>query len=239
MSASSIDAAHGLSWGRRSSPRLTQPLAYALGIEALLLIVLVAVLSSPPAKIPPMPVVLSLALDPPPAPELKPKVEPAKPLPAPAAIKPQPTPEPPRAMPALPRWTDHAPTEVNRPVETTRPEAAASPIASHAPAPPAPPPVASPPTVDPALAYNAKLAAAVQAAFVVPSMATTLGFKGRARVEFKLRDGTATDVRILQPSGLGAVDRAALKAVAVAQFPSPPTSLMGKEGIYQIWVECF
>ena len=114
-------------------------------------------------------------------------------------------------------------------------------LAATPPAPPPPPPVVSPPlpAVDPALAYNLKLAAAVQAAFVVPGPASALGFKGRARVEFHLRDGVASNAKIVQPSGLGAVDRAALKAVEVAAFPAPPPPLAGKEGIYQIWVACF
>jgi protein TonB len=104
-----------------------------------------------------------------------------------------------------------------------------------APAPAAP----VPPVVDPAIAYNQKLSAAVQAAFVVPGTATALGFKGRARVEFHLKDGVVSNVKVIQASGLGAVDRAALKAVEAAVFPAPPAALVGKEGVYQIWVACF
>ena len=89
------------------------------------------------------------------------------------------------------------------------------------------------------MAYNVKLAAAVQAAFVVPGPAAALGFKGRARVEFHLRDGVVSNAKIIQGSGLGAVDRAALKAVEMASFPVPPTALVGKEGVYQIWVACY
>jgi len=73
---------------------------------------------------------------------------------------------------------------------------------------------------------------------VVPGPALALGFKGRARLEFHLRDGVASNVKIIQPSGLGAVDRAALKAVEAAAFPSPPPALAGKDGVYQIWVAC-
>jgi TonB family protein len=89
------------------------------------------------------------------------------------------------------------------------------------------------------LAYNVKLAAAVQSAFVVPGPASALGFKGRARVEFHLKDGVVGQVKIIQVSGLGAVDRAAIKAVETAVFPAPPAALAGKEGVYQIWVACF
>ena len=100
------------------------------------------------------------------------------------------------------------------------------------------PPIASP-TVDPALAYNVKLAAAVQAAFEVPGSAKALAFKGRARVEFTLHEGMASAIRVIQGSGLGAVDRAAIKAVESATFPLPPVELKNKVGTYQIWIACF
>jgi len=131
-----------------------------------------------------------------------------------------------------------------RPPEEPAPPVVAKPTAFSAPAPlpqvPAAAPVNPPaPVVDPSLAYNVKLAAAVQAAFVVPGPAAALGFKGRARVEFHLRDGVVSNAKIVQASGLGAADRAALKAVEMASFPAPPPSLLGKEGVYQIWVACY
>jgi len=131
-----------------------------------------------------------------------------------------------------------------RPPEEPAPPVVAKPTAFSAPAPLLQPPAAAPvmppaPVVDPTLAYNVKLAAAVQAAFVLPGPAAALGFKGRARVEFHLRDGVVSNAKIIQASGLGAVDRAALKAVEVASFPVPPPTLVGKEGVYQIWVACY
>ena len=101
---------------------------------------------------------------------------------------------------------------------------------------PAPPPAA--PAFDPSPAYNAKLSAAVQAAFEVPAAAAALGFKGRTRVEFSLRDGVVSGIRVVQTSGLGLADRAAMRAVQVAAFPAPPPALQGKDGVYQIWVAC-
>jgi TonB family protein len=95
------------------------------------------------------------------------------------------------------------------------------------------------PAVDPALAYNIKLAAAVQAAFEVPGTAKALGFKGKARIEFSMRNGVASSIRVIQSSGLSAVDRAAITAVQVASFPQPPITLQNKDGTYQIWVACF
>lgn len=105
-------------------------------------------------------------------------------------------------------------------------------------APIAAPPPALAPAVDPSPAYNAKLAAAVQAVFEVPAAAAELNFRGRTRVEFSLRDGVVSMVRIVQTSGLGVADRAAVKAVQAARYPAPPLPLQGKEGTYQIWVAC-
>jgi periplasmic protein TonB len=95
-------------------------------------------------------------------------------------------------------------------------------------------------SLDPGLlaAYNQKLTAAVQAAFHAPSVASDMGFKGRVRIEFTLRDGVVTNVRVDVPSGLTAVDRAAVHAVQVANYPIPPQALIGKNGTYQIWVAC-
>lgn len=92
---------------------------------------------------------------------------------------------------------------------------------------------------DLARAYNAKIAAAVQAAFQIPAAASALGFKGRTRVEFSLREGSASGIHIVLTSGFGAVDRAAIQAVQSAVYPAPPTALRGSEGTYQIWVACF
>jgi TonB family protein len=153
--------------------------------------------------------------------------------------------EPPRA---------HEPAVNSRPAESepVPAVAAGAPVAA-VPAVTAPPvqaaPTAAPPpptaapvsdSIDPALvaAYNQKLTAAVQAAFRVPSTAADMGFKGRVRVEFTLHDGMVVNVRIDMPSGLSIVDRAALRAVQTANFPLPPAALAGKDGTYQIWVEC-
>jgi protein TonB len=165
---------------------------------------------------------------------LQPKPPEVKPLPVPAKValappKPQ-TPVTPEVRPVQ---------DIAHPV-VAQPTAFSSPVVAAAPSPPLPAVVSPPaPVVDPALAYNFKLAAAVQAAFVVPGPASALGFKGRARVEFHLRDGVASNAKVIQPSGLGAVDRAAIKAVEAAAFPPPPPALAGKDGVYQIWVACY
>ena len=103
-----------------------------------------------------------------------------------------------------------------------------------------PEPAATSQVIDPAVlaAYNAKLTAAVQAAFRVPNAAADIGFKGRVRIEFTLRNGVVTNIRVDVPSGLGPVDRAAVRAVQTANYPLPPQVLLGKDGTYQIWVAC-
>jgi periplasmic protein TonB len=163
---------------------------------------------TPPAVLPPPP---KAAISP--APAQNPVLEPSPK----AAIAPTPAP---------------APTQnpVLEPSHVSPPTAVAAPLA-------APQPV-SPPAVDPSPAYNAKLAAAVQAVFEVPAAAAELNFRGRTRVEFNLRDGQVSMVRIVQTSGLGVADRAAVKAVQAAIYPSPPAQLQGKEATYQIWVAC-
>ncbi len=143
------------------------------------------------------------------------------------------TPTPPAPVPT-PVVAAMTPPLSPAPSPIAAPTAPAAPVATAAPAVPVVPPTAN--VVDPSLAYNAKLTAAAQAAFEVPGAVTALGFKGRARVEFNLRDAVASAVHIVQSSGLGAMDRAALKAVQNAVFPQPPASLQGKELRYQIWV---
>ena len=170
------------------------------------------------------------------------KPAPLPPPPEPPKLQKTPTNVPKVATPAPAPVPELKPVEeaplpaVVKPNAFTVPSTPAPPSAPAVVAPPPPPPA---PTVDPALAYNVKLAAAVQLAFVVPGPASALGFKGRARVEFHLKDGVAGQVKIIQVSGLGAVDRAAIKAVETAVFPAPPAALAGKEGVYQIWVACY
>ncbi len=172
----------------------------------------------------------------------EPKVD--KPLPPkPPEIKQPPVPAKVALAPLKPQapvTPEVRPLQEVAPPVVAQPTAFSSPVVASAPSSP-PPAVASPPapSVDVALAYNLKLAAAVQAAFVVPGPASALSFKGRARVEFHLRDGVTSNAKVIQPSGLGAVDRAALKAVEAAAYPPPPPALAGKDGVYQIWVACF
>jgi periplasmic protein TonB len=158
----------------------------------------------------------------------QPLVQAPKPVAPPVAVAPsQPPVQTPVAVPTPAVVTPVVEPAVATPAPVAKPVVPAQPVA--------PPPVAA---VDPSIAYNGRLAAAVQAAFEVPASAAALNFKGRTRVEFNLTDGVVLAARVIQSSGLGAVDRAAVKAVQAASFPAPPAALQGKEGVYQIWVAC-
>ncbi len=232
--------------------RMLGSFAWALAIEGLLVAgLIVGVLSQRTAPPPP---VIQLTVAPPdvppaPRPEPPPKPLPVPKVPPPPVPKPslprQDVPPPPHdALPPPPQQTPPPPAPpapVAAPSPTAEPVAkaveSAKPVVQAAPrVEPPPPPVDNAEVV---LTYNGRLTAAVQAAFVVPSMARQLGFRGRARVEFHLRDGTVSGARIVQSSTLQAVDRAALQAVESASYPAPPAALIGKDGVYQIWVACF
>ena len=227
-----------------------QALGLAAMLEGLVALGLLVLLGHAPAPAPPA--VIALTIDAPPVPAEK-QAEPPKPLPKvppPLAVaKPQtvpvhPSPPPlaaqPLPAPALPPAAQAPPdapdATVSRSAEAAPAAAPVAPSRVEAPPPPPPPPAEN---GDIARSYNAKLSAAVQAAFVVPSVARNMGFRGRARVEFGLRDGVVSALRVVQSSGLSAVDKAALAALQNAAFPAPPPSLQGKDGVYQIWVACY
>jgi protein TonB len=149
--------------------------------------------------------------------------EESKPLPKPVEriapvktaqhIAPVPVPDPP---PAAPTPSDSPITEVP---------------------PPPPPPVRAVATgIDKEAEFAAKLKAAIQAAVSYPPAARSMGFRGKARVEFIFRDGGTQQVRVIQGSGIGMIDNAALAAVANAVYPPAPDTLKGKDMLYQVTV---
>jgi periplasmic protein TonB len=210
-----------------------QSLAVALGLESLLIVgtFIWAGQHTSPIDREVIPLTLEMAEVPvpekKPAPPEVPKTEPTP------KIQPKSAPTPPSAAaPKVQTVLNDTPAPAATKAEppgTTTPSAPAPAVAAPA----------APAAVDPALAYNIKLAAAVQAAFEVPGSAKALSFKGRARMEFSLHDGKVSAIRVLQSSGLSAVDRAATKAVEMASYPLPPAGLQNKEGVYQIWVACY
>jgi protein TonB len=179
------------------------------------------------------PVPLTLVSETLPEPEQKPlpkPPEPPKTIPKPTPAKPKaapPKPQPPAAAPVQPAPQTEA-------VKTDTPTAFTEPAQAAAPPPPAPTPAGK---SDRNAEYAAKVRAAVQAAVVYPPAAASLRFSGRVRVEFHLRDSVAGQARVLIPSGVGMIDRAALQSVQNAGYPAPPADLRGSELIYQVWVD--
>ena len=219
--------------------RQWQAFGSALGLEMALVGALVAWVGTHPPTLPEPVIPLSIESIVPAAPE-KPS-EPEKPKPAvpPEQQLPRPvtriTPPPQLAALPPPLAAPMPGSQATAPMPATpapTPQALPAPVSAALPV----TPPAAVPVVDPSPAYNAKLTAAAQAAFEVPGTVAALNFKGRARISFKLRDGVASSIAIGQSSGLGAMDRAAAKAVQTANFPQPPPSLQGKEIAYEIWV---
>ncbi len=209
----------------------------AAGIASFIEVLLVAFVISATHTVPPAtPTYTPLIIEPvvkeveplpePPLPKppeaVKPVVEPVKPTPVVRRTEAVPVPV---TEPALEKTAEQQPVAV---VEESRKQELPS-VSTAAP---------QVEIVDPALAYNATLTMAVQATFRVPAIAASLGFKGRARIEFKLQDGRVSAIALIQSSTLAAVDRAALKAVSDAVYPAPPAALAGVMRTYQIWVEC-
>jgi periplasmic protein TonB len=243
----------------RASSQQWKAFGSALGLEAAAALALVAWFSLHPPQLPQL-APLALVIEPLAAeqPEPPPALNLPKLQPIPVVQNSAPVPKTVKTLEARVQ-PPAAPPQQPLPLPATSPPVLAPPVAS-ATAPPlepmaAPVPVVSPPVAsatvtnppaahsaaangDAALAYNAKLAAAVQAAFEVPTTAVELNFKGRSRVEFKLVQGLAIQIVLVQPSGLGVVDRAAIRAVQSAVFPSPPPGLQARDGTYQIWVAC-
>ncbi len=194
-----------------------QSLGMAIAVEAMLLlgatVILTGVTSTKTAMSEAMPIVLAN------------EEQPAKPQPKPPQPKSKPL-TPPQQMPPTPPLPQESPVP-----EATVPTAFSEP----APPPPAPPPAAN--TDKASAEYAAKVHAAVQAAHQYPVAAIALRFSGRARVEFHLRDGVPGVAKLLVPSGLGLIDRAALNAVQNARYPEPPLEMRGVDLVYQVWVE--
>jgi TonB family protein len=118
------------------------------------------------------------------------------------------------------------PTQVvTREVEKEAPAAAVH-------VPPPPPPAASAPL---SADYIAKMQAAVQAAFEYPMAAKAQDFRGRARVAFSLVDTHPSGARVIVSSGMNIVDKAALRAVAAANYPPAPDGLSHPDRVFEVW----
>lgn len=213
-----------------------QAFGMAALIEAAIVVVAAILLAGTLASKPPVsePVPITLADDPPPPPE---KHEEPKPVPAP------PVPQPKLKTPVKP--------VENRPQTPPEPAApplaqAPSPVAATAnafsePVPASPPPPAPPSNNHPDIqaSFDAKVRGAVNAWHNVhyPTAASTMHFAGKTQVEFHLRDGAVSGVRVLISCGVGLFDQSSLAAVQGASYPETPAELRGHDNLYQIWVE--
>ena len=218
--------------GRRSPLSWGKTLLIAMVVEAALIVgsgslILNAMARTEQAVEPPLEVLFDDVK------KEEPRPEPPKPKPAPkpeVKLKPAAVPTPPVAAPQpVAPQTVNVTAAVSPAVEAPVVVAAAAPVT---PPPPAPNNAAAQREAE----FAAKVKAAIQAAVVYPSAARSMGFVGKARVEFLLRDGVPSKVKIIQGSNIVMIDRAALAAVANAAYPETPDSLKGKEQVYQVTV---
>jgi TonB family protein len=61
--------------------------------------------------------------------------------------------------------------------------------------------------------------------------------QGRTKVAFRLTRGHAEEPRVVQSSGIPAIDTAAVAAVRDAVYPAPPAELAGKPLEFAVFVE--
>jgi protein TonB len=210
----------------------------ALGVACVLELLLVgaaaAVIVQAKAEVRAAEAPILLAFDEPKPPEVKPRPPPPKPPKPPKPVK--------EVKPLPVKQVQHTPQ--------ARPLPQPVPTLVETPAPPAPSVIAEAPPPHPAppapvhdhsgekeAEFATRLKASIQAAVVYPAAARNMGFSGRARVEFLFRDGVISHLRIIQGSGSGMIDQAALASVSNALIPPIPESLRGHETSYQVTVE--
>jgi periplasmic protein TonB len=122
---------------------------------------------------------------------------------------------------------------IDRPLPIPSPQ-----MALQSPPPAAPPSTPSPPASTEAVdRFDAEVRAAIQAAIVYPPAARMMKQQGRTKVAFQLIRGRAEDPRVVQSSGILAIDTAAVAAVRDAAYPTPPAELAGKTLEFAVFVE--
>jgi protein TonB len=193
-------------------------LAAALEILALLAI---AHLPKPKPPVPPSTVQIHVVKPAPKAVVAKPKPPPPKP-PPPVPVPPQPVTPP---LPAPPPPQPHHPvvhrvihhvvhTPPPPPVPVPQPPA---PVAPETAAPP-PSPIAEQTVMS---HYIGEVRAIVQGNLIVPQVLVSAGLAGRCVLEFTVApDGTLLSASILTPSGLHAVNEAAMDALRSSRLPA-------------------
>jgi protein TonB len=155
-------------------------------------------------------------------------------------IAPLDVPADPRGLP--PRAAHHRDTPgrapAAQPITTPRPAAAVQQTAGVAA--PAPgqvqAPAAAPSFARALQAWEASVHQAVQNALVYPNAARLMRREGRTRVRFDYGHKAVSSVSVVESSGLGALDRAALDAVLHAAIPPPPPELSIETRPLILWV---
>jgi protein TonB len=193
----------------------------------------IALLAPPPPKpAPPEPKPKPPPPKPPPPKPPPPKPPPPKPVPAPPPPPPVPPPPPPPVPPPprpVPRRVVHRPMPRPLHAETVR-----------APPPPAPPTHTAPsPAVVASLVmqYAALLNAKVQAGLAVPQIVQMMHLSGAAVVAIDVApDGRLIGVSVARPSGVEAIDRAALAAVRSTSLPPFPAGMADHAVVFHLTV---
>lgn len=153
-------------------------------------------------------------------------------------------PKPPKKVPPKPKPAPPPKPQPHRPVirhvvhRLPPPPPQPAPIVQQqavvVPPPPPPPEVSASP--DEIALFEDRVREAIQSAVVYPAAARMLGRQGRVRVAFDYRDGAVSNVHIVQGTGFGPLDSAAIAAVRNAQYPQPTTKLRHKRLHMVVWV---
>lgn len=144
--------------------------------------------------------------------------------------------EPPKPMPKLQKLppVPHIRQAVPTPPQPQVPSAPSD--VTQAVTPPPPPAAPSSDTAAHEAEFEARLRTAIQNAMVYPPTARMARIAGKTKVSLHFRDGVISHAQVVQGSGSGVLDQAALAAVANAVSPVVPDSLRGRDLDYQIWV---
>jgi protein TonB len=175
-------------------------------------------------------------------PQPSPKVVP-KPLPKPVPPKPvvhHVPPPPPRPHPKVVIPPKPAPTPPAPPVKQVTPP---KPVPMPAPKPvvtppPAPPPMSAQQTASMMGRYVGMVRPIIQQSLRVPAELRAMGLSGKATVEFEISpSGQLLWAKIIKPSPLGAVNRAALAAIQKGGFPPFLKKMPKQNTVFQIDVK--
>jgi protein TonB len=175
-------------------------------------------------------------------PQPSPKVVP-KPLPKPVPPKPvvhhvpppPPRPHPKVVIPPKPASTPPAPPVKQvtppKPVPMPAPKPVVTP-------PPAPPPMSAQQTASMMGRYVGMVRPIIQQSLRVPAELRAMGLSGKATVEFEISpSGQLLWAKIIKPSPLGAVNRAALAAIQKGGFPPFLKKMPKQNTVFQIDVK--